>query len=193
MKARLLSSQRYFMVTKTLSFTSILSAAPKKSPITGQGKMMTLFSFVPSLKNTMVSIFLLKRNTMMGNFRVLSSHIWVLLIKFMMKLIIHIREISIHLSYSQSFYDFPLLDMLEYLNFISILFLAELSLIILRKYRALVNLGNKDGMTPLHLLASKPSTSKSGNDLRWFENIIYHCKYFISKAKIILVRLTTSY
>ncbi|KAL4604566.1 hypothetical protein ACB092_10G201900 [Castanea dentata] len=50
----------------------------------------------------------------------------------------------------------------------------ELSLIILRKYRALVNLGNKDGMTPLHLLASKPSAFKSGNDLRWFENIIYH-------------------
>ncbi|KAK4560170.1 hypothetical protein RGQ29_009089 [Quercus rubra] len=50
----------------------------------------------------------------------------------------------------------------------------ELSLIILRKYKALVNLGNKDGMTPLHLLASKPSAFKSGNDLRWFENIIYH-------------------
>ena len=63
-------------------------------------------------------------------------------------------------------YNFPLLDMLKYLNFISILCLAELSLVILRKYRALVNLGNKDGMSPLHLLASKPSTFKSGNDLR---------------------------
>ena len=86
-----------------------------------------------------------------------------------------------------------MLDMLEFLNFIYILCMAELFLIILRKYKALVNLGNKDGMTPLHLLASKPSAFKSGNDLRWFENIIYHCKYFISKAKIILVRLTTSY
>ena len=64
------------------------------------------------------------------------------------------------------YYNFPLLDMLEYLNFISILCLAELSLVILRKYRTLVNLGNKDGMSPLHLLASKPSTFKSGNDLR---------------------------
>ena len=36
---------------------------------------------------------------------------------------------------------------------------------------------NGKGMTPLHLLASKPSTFKSGSDLRWFENIIYHCNH----------------
>ncbi|GMY16823.1 nuclear factor nf-kappa-b p105 subunit [Fagus crenata] len=62
----------------------------------------------------------------------------------------------------------------------------ELSLLIVRLYRDLVNLANKDGMTPLHLLASKPSAFKSGCDLRWFENIIYHCKYTINFTRLIV-------
>ncbi|KAK7858984.1 ankyrin-1 [Quercus suber] len=54
---------------------------------------------------------------------------------------------------------------------------CELALIILHLHKDLANLGNKKGITPLHLLASKPSALKSGSNLRWFENIIYHCKY----------------
>nr|POF27285.1 e3 ubiquitin-protein ligase mib2 [Quercus suber] len=50
----------------------------------------------------------------------------------------------------------------------------ELCLIILRRYKDLVNHRNNFGMTPLHLLASKPSAFKSGSNLRWFESIIYH-------------------
>ncbi|KAK9983007.1 hypothetical protein SO802_032532 [Lithocarpus litseifolius] len=50
----------------------------------------------------------------------------------------------------------------------------ELSLIILRRYKDLVNHRNNAGMTPLHLLASKPSAFKSGSNFRWFESIIYH-------------------
>ncbi|XP_030970128.1 uncharacterized protein LOC115990434 [Quercus lobata] len=59
------------------------------------------------------------------------------------------------------------------------LFLAalhELALIILHLHKDLANLGNKKGITPLHLLASKPSAFKSGSNLRSFENIIYHYK-----------------
>nr|POE84797.1 isoform 3 of nuclear factor nf-kappa-b p105 [Quercus suber] len=50
----------------------------------------------------------------------------------------------------------------------------ELSIIILDEYEHLVNVVNKDGNTPLHLLARKPSAFKSGSDLRWYEKIIYH-------------------
>uniref|UniRef100_A0A7N2LPM9 PGG domain-containing protein n=1 Tax=Quercus lobata TaxID=97700 RepID=A0A7N2LPM9_QUELO len=50
----------------------------------------------------------------------------------------------------------------------------ELALIILHLHKDLANLGNKKGITPLHLLASKPSAFKSGSNLRSFENIIYH-------------------
>ncbi|XP_075640698.1 uncharacterized protein LOC142612496 [Castanea sativa] len=50
----------------------------------------------------------------------------------------------------------------------------ELSLIILHLYKDLVNLPNEKGMTPLHLLAKKPSAFKSGSRHRWLENIIYH-------------------
>ncbi|KAM4075462.1 hypothetical protein ACB094_10G171500 [Castanea mollissima] len=53
----------------------------------------------------------------------------------------------------------------------------ELALIILHLHKDLANLSNKKGMTPVHLLASMPSAFKSGSNLRWFENIIYHCKY----------------
>ncbi|KAL4604578.1 hypothetical protein ACB092_10G202300 [Castanea dentata] len=48
-----------------------------------------------------------------------------------------------------------------------------MSLIILRRYKDLVNHCNNAGMTPLHLLASKPSAFKSGSYFRWFESIIY--------------------
>ncbi|KAK9983015.1 hypothetical protein SO802_032540 [Lithocarpus litseifolius] len=50
----------------------------------------------------------------------------------------------------------------------------ELSIIILERYEHLVNVVNKDGNTPLHLLACKPSAFKSGSDLRLYEKIIYH-------------------
>uniref|UniRef100_A0A2N9FN13 Uncharacterized protein n=1 Tax=Fagus sylvatica TaxID=28930 RepID=A0A2N9FN13_FAGSY len=50
----------------------------------------------------------------------------------------------------------------------------ELSLSILRMYSDLVCLADKDGKSPLHVLASKPSAFKSGSDLSWFEKIIYH-------------------
>ncbi|GMY16819.1 putative 26s proteasome regulatory subunit p28 [Fagus crenata] len=53
----------------------------------------------------------------------------------------------------------------------------DLSFKILELYKKLVNFVNTDGMTPLHLLASKPSAFKSGCDLPWFENIIYHTAF----------------
>jgi hypothetical protein len=35
-------------------------------------------------------------------------------------------------------------------------------------YSDLVYLADKDGKSPLHVLASKPSAFKSGSDLSWF-------------------------
>ncbi|KAL4604557.1 hypothetical protein ACB092_10G201200 [Castanea dentata] len=61
----------------------------------------------------------------------------------------------------------------------------ELSLIILRRYKELVSLGNKKGLTPLHLLANKPSAFKSSSDLRWFENIIYHSFIITDEKELI--------
>ena len=80
-----------------------------------------------------------------------------------------------------------LLDMLKILlSHIWLLCLAELSSKILHRYTELVNYVNGDGMTPLHLLASKPSAFKSGCHLKWFENIIYNCKYTIKFSRFIV-------
>ena len=57
--------------------------------------------------------------------------------------------------------------------------LAELCYKILGLYGDLVDFTNDKRITPLHLLANKPSAFKSGNDLRWFENIIYNCEYTV--------------
>ncbi|KAK9286994.1 hypothetical protein L1049_015402 [Liquidambar formosana] len=45
---------------------------------------------------------------------------------------------------------------------------------IIRLYKFLVNYVNKQGFTPLHLLATKPSAFRSGSHLS-FNRIIYHC------------------
>ncbi|KAK7848242.1 hypothetical protein CFP56_005470 [Quercus suber] len=34
---------------------------------------------------------------------------------------------------------------------------------------------NEGGITPLHLLASKPSVLRSGSHIGWWKSIIYHC------------------
>ncbi|GMY16797.1 isoform 4 of serine/threonine-protein phosphatase 6 regulatory ankyrin repeat subunit a [Fagus crenata] len=62
----------------------------------------------------------------------------------------------------------------------------ELSFIILRMYSDLVYLADKDGKTPLHVLASKPSAFKSGSDLSWFEKIIYHGKYTVKFSRLVV-------
>ncbi|KAM4087432.1 hypothetical protein ACJW30_10G177100 [Castanea mollissima] len=47
----------------------------------------------------------------------------------------------------------------------------------LLKEPSLANAVNEIGITPLHLLASKPSVFKSGSHLGWWKSIIYHCIY----------------
>ena len=80
-----------------------------------------------------------------------------------------------------------LLDMIEILlSHTWLLCLADLSFKIIDLYSELVNFVNGDGMTPLHLLASKPSAFKSGCDLPWFENIIYHSKHTIKFSRFIV-------
>ncbi|KAK4560162.1 hypothetical protein RGQ29_009084 [Quercus rubra] len=63
--------------------------------------------------------------------------------------------------------------------------LAELCYKILGLYGDLVDFTNGKRITPLHLLANKPSAFKSGNDLRWFENIFYNSIGGIEEQELI--------
>ncbi|KAL6335113.1 hypothetical protein AAG906_026493 [Vitis piasezkii] len=53
----------------------------------------------------------------------------------------------------------------------------DLAFQIIHQYRDLVDSVDENGLTPLHLLASKPTAFRSGTPLSWFERIIYHCVY----------------
>ncbi|KAL7084230.1 hypothetical protein ACP275_14G212500 [Erythranthe tilingii] len=46
---------------------------------------------------------------------------------------------------------------------------------IIHLYDKLLNAVNMHGLSPLHLLASKPSAFRSGNHIRGFHKLIYHC------------------
>ncbi|KAK9983018.1 hypothetical protein SO802_032543 [Lithocarpus litseifolius] len=62
----------------------------------------------------------------------------------------------------------------------------ELCNIILHLYRGLVDFTNNKRITPLHLLANKPTAFKSGTDFRWYEEIIYHS--IVETEKLELIR-----
>ena len=47
---------------------------------------------------------------------------------------------------------------------------------IIQQFGDLVDSVDENGLTPLHLLASKPTAFRSGTPLSWFERIIYHCE-----------------
>ncbi|KAL6208675.1 hypothetical protein ACLB2K_019622 [Fragaria x ananassa] len=51
----------------------------------------------------------------------------------------------------------------------------DLAFQIIALYKDIVNYVNKDGFSPLHLLADKPSAFMSGSHLRPWTKIIYHC------------------
>ncbi|XP_028758443.1 uncharacterized protein LOC114717472 [Neltuma alba] len=51
----------------------------------------------------------------------------------------------------------------------------ELAFHIIRKCPQLTGKCNEKGVTPLHILVSKPSAFRSGSHLSWWEAIIYHC------------------
>ncbi|KAL9319776.1 hypothetical protein ACSQ67_011615 [Phaseolus vulgaris] len=50
----------------------------------------------------------------------------------------------------------------------------DLAIIISHCYPGLVNTRNKDGATPLKVLACKPSAFKSGSNLPWWKQILYY-------------------
>ena len=77
--------------------------------------------------------------------------------------------------------------MKELLSHIWLLCMAELSCKILDLYVELVDFTNNKCISPLHLLANKPSAFKSGSNLRWFEEIIYHCEYTVKFLRLIRV------
>ncbi|KAG7970477.1 hypothetical protein I3843_07G085500 [Carya illinoinensis] len=54
---------------------------------------------------------------------------------------------------------------------------TNLAFQIIKLYPELASLINEEGLTPLHLLASKPSAFRSGSQLEGFDKIIYHSKY----------------
>ncbi|XP_059625907.1 uncharacterized protein LOC132268976 isoform X2 [Cornus florida] len=49
------------------------------------------------------------------------------------------------------------------------------TILIIHKYEKLVNYVNEQGLTPLHLIASKPTAFRSGSHLVRLNWIIYHC------------------
>ncbi|KAK7305080.1 hypothetical protein VNO77_42979 [Canavalia gladiata] len=51
----------------------------------------------------------------------------------------------------------------------------DLAIIIIHCYPQLLDKRNKDGVTPLKVLASRPSAFKSGTNLSWWKQILYHC------------------
>ncbi|KAG2697016.1 hypothetical protein I3760_07G086400 [Carya illinoinensis] len=51
----------------------------------------------------------------------------------------------------------------------------DLAFQIIKLYPELASLINEEGLTPLHLLASKPSAFRSGSQLEGYDKIIYHC------------------
>ncbi|WJZ90105.1 hypothetical protein VitviT2T_009275 [Vitis vinifera] len=58
----------------------------------------------------------------------------------------------------------------------------DLAFQIISRYKNLVNSVNEQGLSPLHLLATKHSAFRSGSHFRWFTNIIYHC-IFVEKLE----------
>jgi len=56
---------------------------------------------------------------------------------------------------------------------------TDLAFQIIHLYGDLVNSVNESGLTPLHLLANKPSVFKSGGRLGRFERIVYNGKILI--------------
>ncbi|KAK4281201.1 hypothetical protein QN277_012723 [Acacia crassicarpa] len=58
----------------------------------------------------------------------------------------------------------------------------DLAFQIIHLYEDLVTSVNNDGLSPLHLLAAKPSSFRSGSRLGRLEGIIYHCLY-VEKLK----------
>ena len=68
---------------------------------------------------------------------------------------------------------------------------TDLAIIITHCYPGrLVDTRNKDGATPLKVLASKPSAFKSGRSLPWWKQILYYCKYILrgDRASRIFIR-----
>ncbi|KAI9072824.1 hypothetical protein K1719_045192 [Acacia pycnantha] len=58
----------------------------------------------------------------------------------------------------------------------------DLAFQIIHLYKDLANWVNEEGLSPLHLLASKPHAFKSGSRLGRIETIIYHCLH-VEKLK----------
>ena len=70
------------------------------------------------------------------------------------------------------------------------LILTGIAFKIMHAYPDLLNFGNENGPTPLHILASKPNAFKSCSRLGLIDRIIYYCKH-IDLIKISYLLYTT--
>ncbi|KAL6345178.1 hypothetical protein AAG906_013662 [Vitis piasezkii] len=60
----------------------------------------------------------------------------------------------------------------------------DLSLLIIHLYEDLVNYVDEKGLTPLHVLAGKPTAFRSGTHLHFIERLIYQCIYVENLKKV---------
>lgn len=62
----------------------------------------------------------------------------------------------------------------------------DLAFTIILEFPKLANYVNEQGLSPLHLLANKPTAFRSGTHLSWIDKIIYYCKTYPTKTQLLI-------
>ena len=83
-----------------------------------------------------------------------------------------ISEFGLLMEYSYIFFYFWVLRRIS-----NVALLTDLAFRIIHMYEKLVNYVNDQGLSPLHILASKPSAFRSGSHIGGWSKLIYKCKY----------------
>lgn len=81
-----------------------------------------------------------------------------------------ISEFGLLMEYSYIFLYF-------WVRISNVALLTDLAFRIIHMYEKLVNYVNDQGLSPLHILASKPSAFRSGSHIGGWYKLIYHSKY----------------
>ena len=64
--------------------------------------------------------------------------------------------------------------------------MTDLAFTIILEFPKLANYVNEQGLSPLHLLANKPTAFRSGTHLSWIDKIIYYCKTDPTKTQLLI-------
>lgn len=86
--------------------------------------------------------------------------------------VILISEFGLLMEYSYIFFYFWVLRRIS-----NVALSTDLAFRIIHMYAKLVNYVNDQGLSPLHILASKPSAFRSGSHIGGWYKWIYHCNY----------------